>query len=171
MRMGRGGRRWYWFQCGKPRSICNRRTDAPSRTFESRVAASMSCRRLGQQRRRRSCFCDALPGRFSHFLEGARLDLPDAFARHVELSREGFQRQRFVDQMSCLEDATFAAVAYVACVDDRPMLAIFLVLFDDDGFRRGGLIDQVGLPFTPFPFVMHPPIVSSFAPTSPHPAH
>jgi hypothetical protein len=66
--------------------------------------------RLRPHRCWRLCFCDALPGRFSHFLERARLDLPDAIRRHVKFRPELFQRRWFVGQMSRLEDATFAIV-------------------------------------------------------------
>ena len=35
------------------------------------------------------------------------------------------------------------------------MLAIFLVLFGDESFRRGGLINQVALPFVAFAIVFN----------------
>ena len=38
-------------------------------------------------------FCGEVPGRFSHFLERARLDLPNAFTRHVESCREVLEGQ------------------------------------------------------------------------------
>ena len=49
--------------------------------------------------------------------------------------------------MSRLEDATFAAAEYIDCAGQRFLLTIFLVLVDDDGFRRGGLINEVALLF------------------------
>jgi hypothetical protein len=50
----------------------------------------------------------ALLGRFSHFLERARLDLRNAIM--VKFRRQVFQRRGFIGQMSRLEDATFAVV-------------------------------------------------------------
>ena len=70
-----------------------------------------------QYRRRR--FYGEVPGRLSHFLERARFDLPDAFARHVELCGKIFERQRLVGQMSRLKDATFAAVQDVVDMNRR----------------------------------------------------
>ncbi|SRR5260221_7026556 len=95
-----------------------------------------------------------VPGCFSYFLERARLDLPDPFARYVELYRKVFERQWLVDQMSRLEDATFAVVQYLDCGNQCLMLTFFLVLFDDDGFRRGGLINEIVLPFAGFTVLM-----------------
>src|ERR1700692_759762 len=89
--------------------------------------ASHRCRRL----------CSEVLGRFPHFLECAHLDLPDAFTRHVEVCRKIFERQWLVDQISRLEDATLATVQYIDRDDQGLMLVLLLVVFDDDGFRRG----------------------------------
>ena len=80
-------------------------------------------------------FYRKVPGRFSHFLERARIDLPDAFTRYVELGREVFQRRWFVDQMARLEDTTFSIVQHADCGNQRLAPVVLVVLFDDDGFR------------------------------------
>jgi hypothetical protein len=41
-------------------------------------------------------FCDEILGRLSHFFESVRLDLPNAFTRHIEFGCEVFQRQWLV---------------------------------------------------------------------------
>src|ERR1700688_3841865 len=86
--------------------------------------------------------CGEIFGRFSHFLECAHFNLPDAFSRHVELCRELLERQWFVDQMSRFENATFAVVQDIDGGDQCVVLVVFLVLFDHKGFGRGGLIDE-----------------------------
>ena len=95
-----------------------------------------------------------VPGCFSYFLERARLDLPDPFARYVELCREVFERQWFVDQVPGLEDMTFAVVQDIDRDGQCPVLVVLLVLLDDDGFRRGGLVDEMVLPFAGFAVLM-----------------
>src|ERR1700737_1418287 len=91
-----------------------------------------------------------VPGRFSHFFERACLDLPDPLTRYVELCRQVFERQWFVDQMPGLEDTTFAVVQDIDRGGQCPVLVVPLVLLDHDGFRRGGLINEMVLPFTGF---------------------
>ena len=55
--------------------------------------------------------------------------------------------------MPCLENTTFAVVQDIDRGDQCSMLVLFLVLFDDKGFWRGGLIDEVVLPFADFTIV------------------
>ena len=76
--------------------------------------------------------------------------MPDPFARYAELCRKVLERQWFVDQMSRLEDATFAVVQDLDRGDQRLLLVVLLVMFDDDGLRRGGRINQMVLPLTGF---------------------
>jgi hypothetical protein len=102
------------------------------------------------RKRRRRCFYDEVPGRFLHFLERAHIDLPDTFTRYVEFCCKLFERQWFVGQMSRLEYATFAVIQYTDRSDQRILLVVFLVLFDDDSFRRGRLINEMVLPFADF---------------------
>lgn len=103
--------------------------------------------------RRRRLFGEVL-GRFSYFLERARLDLPDAFARYVELCRKIVQRQWFVGQMTRLEDATFAVVQDIDRGDQCGTPVVLLILFDDDGFRRGRFINEIVLPFFRIAMIM-----------------
>src|SRR5437588_13125503 len=91
-----------------------------------------------------------VPGRLSHFFERACLDLPDPLTRYVELCREVFERQWLVDQMPRLEDTTFAVVQDIDRGGQCPVLVFLLVLLDDDGFRRGRLVDEMVLPLTAF---------------------
>src|SRR6266436_6431550 len=100
------------------------------------------------------CLCDQLPGRLSHFLESARLYLADAFAGDAKFQREVFQRHWFVSQIPCLEDAAFAVVEYTDCSGQRLLPILFLVLFADDGFRRGGPINEEAPPFVAFAGVL-----------------
>ncbi len=68
----------------------------------------------------------------------------------LNLSCELLERLRFVGQMACLEDAAFAVVQYIDRSGQRLALTLRLVLFDDDGLGRRGLIDEVVLPFIGF---------------------
>ena len=49
--------------------------------------------------------------------------------------------------MSRLEDTALAVVQDVDRGDQRLEPVLLFVLFDDDGFRRGGLINEMVLPF------------------------
>ena len=64
------------------------------------------------------------------FKPGARFFKPE----YEERSHEFFERQGFLDQMSCFEDATFAIVQDIDCGDQCVVLVVLLVLFDDNGF-------------------------------------
>jgi hypothetical protein len=102
------------------------------------------------RKRRRRCFYNKVSGGFLHLLERAHFDLPNTFTRYVEFCRKLFERQWFFGQMSRLENATFAVIQYIDRSDQRLMLVAFLVLFDDDSFRRGRLINEMVLPFADF---------------------
>src|SRR6266850_3542176 len=107
----------------------------------------MAVARLASVLHRRRHLDGEIIGRLSHLLERARFDLPDAFTRHVELRGELFERQWLVGQMSRLEDATFAIGQYLDGGDQCVTPVVPLVLFDDDGFWRGRLINEMVLPF------------------------
>ena len=55
--------------------------------------------------------------------------------------------------MSRLEDAALAVVQYIDRGDQRLEPVIFFVLFDDDSFRRGGLVNEMVLPFAGFALI------------------
>src|ERR1700761_6281706 len=110
--------------------------NASGSAYIRQAPAQLSSGAPGLQHRRRRSGGEVLGG-FSDFLECAGFDLPDAFTRYVELFREIFERQRFVDQMSGFEDAAFAAVQNLDRGNQGLMLVLLVVVLDDDGFRRG----------------------------------
>jgi hypothetical protein len=52
--------------------------------------------------------------------------------------------------MPRLEDATFAVAEYIDRGDQRLTPVVLFILFDNNGFRRGGLINKMVLPFARF---------------------
>ncbi len=52
--------------------------------------------------------------------------------------------------MAGFEDTAFAVVQNLDCGNQCLMLILLVVLLDDDGFRRGGLINEAILPFPCF---------------------
>jgi len=56
--------------------------------------------------------------------------------------------------MSRLEDATLAVIQYIDRGDQCLLRVVLLAQFDDDGFRRGRLINEMVLPFAGFIVLM-----------------
>ena len=81
------------------------------------------------------------------------LNLSNALARHFEFYRKVFQCLWFIDEMARLEDAPFAIVEDGNGTDERFLPVVHFIMFDDDGFRRGALVDKVILPFAGVFFV------------------
>ena len=91
-------------------------------------------------------FPDASFGGNLYLFECPHLNLSNALARNFEFYRKVFQCLWFIDEMARLEDAPFAIVEDGNGTDERFLPVVHFVLFDDDGFRRGTLVDEVILP-------------------------
>src|SRR3954464_13388587 len=105
-------------------------------------------------RHERMLFPHAFPDCHLHLFERADLDLPDPFPRHIELSGQVFKCAGLIGETARLEDATFPVAEDANCARQRVMALIGLVMRDDDGLRRGCLIDQGVLPFPGIPLLI-----------------
>jgi hypothetical protein len=88
-----------------------------------------------------------------YLFECPHLNLSNPLARYFEFYRKVLQCLWFIDEMARLEDAPFTIVEDANGADERFLPVVHLVMFDDDGFRRGTLVDKVILPFSGLSFV------------------
>src|SRR5229473_5201680 len=119
----------------------------------SGAAAARASERLCMHRHSLTSFPNGFFGGNLYLFECPHLNLSNALARHFEFYRKVFQRPWFIDEMARLEDAPFAIVEDANGADERFPPVVHFVMFDDDGFRRGTLVDEVILPFPGVSFV------------------